>query len=207
MNYPRVNLLKKNEQRYQGAISRRFLLMVIVVTPVLLITLLSAIKLAQFTAVQSSLKANHAIWDTLSPRLKQYKKEQKALAANKRALELITGWKKTQVPTSELLTEIQTTIPASVQLARLSIQNQQEKMIYDKPADFTRNYRLTLQGVAYGERAEDVVLDLRKSLLATERMGMIFESITLGSMRKRAGKEGEVLREFSLTGTSKKEDK
>jgi len=207
MNYPRVNLLKKNEQRYQGAVGRRFLLMVIVVTPVLLITLLSAVKLAQFTAVQSSLKSNHAIWENLSPRLEQYKKEQQVLAANKRVLELIAGWKQTQVPTSELLTEIQTTIPSSVQLTRLSIQSQQGKMIYDKPSDFIRDYRLTLQGVAYGERAEDVVLDLRKGLLTTERMGAIFESITLGSMHKKVEKDGEVLREFSLTGTSKKGDK
>ncbi len=201
MKYPRVNLLKRSEQRYQGAVSRRFLLVSIVVTPILFITILSGAKLIQYTAVQSSLKSSGEVWASLKPRLAFCKNEQRSLAANRRAMELIAGWQGTQVPFSKLLAEMQDSIPASIQLSRLAIRGESETSIYDKPEDFTLDYTLTVQGVAQGERAEDVVIDLRKDLLKTEYMGATFDSVKLGSMRKRTGRGGQTMREFSLVGS------
>jgi hypothetical protein len=201
MNYPRVNLLKKSEQRYQGAVSRRFLLACIVVTPILFITLLSGVKLIQYSSVQSSLKSSGEVWMGLKSRLALYKDEQKSLATNRRALELIAGWKGTQIPLSELLIEIQGAVPANIQLTRLAIRSEPETSIYDKPEDFTLNYTLVVQGIAQGDRAEEVVIGLRKELLKTERMGAAFDSVTLGSMRKRVGRDGKAMQEFSLDGS------
>ncbi len=202
MNYPRVNLLKKSEQRYQGVVSRRFLLVCIVVTPILFITSLSGIKLVQYSSVQSSLKSNREIWVSLEPRLEQYKEERSSLMANKRALELIAGWQGTQVPISELLTEIQGSIPESVQLTRLSIRSEPGTPVYTKSADFSKDYTFVVQGSAQGERAEDVVIALLKDLLKTERMGAVFKSVKLGPMRKRVGKDGQTTQIFRLDGSS-----
>lgn len=202
MNYPRVNLLKKSEQRYQGAVSRRFILVSMVVTPILFITILSGIKLVQYTSVQSSLKSNREMWAVLEPRLASYMKERQGLSANQKAKELIDGWKGTQVPVSELLTEIQDSVPESIQLTRLTIRHESEKSAYDKPADFSMDYTLALQGAAQGERAEEVVISLLKDLLKTERMGATFKSAKLGSMRKRVGKDGQTMQEFRLDGSS-----
>ncbi len=202
MNYPRVNLLKKSEQRYQGVVSRRFLLVCIVVTPILFITSLSGIKLVQYTSVQSSLKSSRELWVGLEPRLEQYKDERRSLVANQRALELIAGWQGTQVPISELLTEIQGSVPATVQLTRLSIRSELGTSVYAKPTDFSKDYTLMVQGGAQGEQAEDVVIALLKDLLKTERMGTVFKSVKLGSMRKRVGRDGQTTQVFHLDGSS-----
>jgi hypothetical protein len=201
MNYPRVNLLKKSEQRYQGAVSRRFLLVSIIVTPILFITFLSAIKLIQYTAVKSHLNSSQEVWEGLEPRLELYKAEQRGLAGNKRGLELIAAWQGTKVPLSQLLNEIQDTVPGGVQLTRLAIRSEPKSSVYDKPKDFVLDYTLTVQGVAQGERAEDAVIGMVKDLLRPEGMKATFDSVELGSMRKRAGKDGETMREFRLTGS------
>ena len=202
MNYPRVNLLKKSEQRYQGVVGRRFVWVSLVVTPILFITLLSGIKLVQYASAQSSLKSNREIWKNLEPRLERYKEERSSLAVNQQAMELIQSWKGTQVAVSGLLTEIQASVPANVQLTRLSIQHELGKTVYAKPTDFSHEYSFTVQGTAQGERAEDVVIALLKDLLKTEHMGDTFKSIKLGSMRKRTGKDGHAMQEFRLVGSS-----
>ena len=71
MSYPRVNLIKKTERRYQGAVSRRFTLVSIVVTPILLIALLSGVKLIQYGSIRADLSASREIWKGLEPRLHQ----------------------------------------------------------------------------------------------------------------------------------------
>lgn len=204
MNYPRVNLLKKSEQRYQGAVSRRFLLVSIVVTPILFIAILIGVKLVQYTAVQSNLKASREIWSNLSPRLNLYTEERRSLSANQRVMELITSWQGTQVEYSKLLGEIQATVPSAIQLTRLAIRSEPKISLYENPENFSLDHTLTIQGMAEGERAEDAVIGLRKGLLEPEYMGSTFESIKLSSMRKSVGKAGQSMREFSLEGASAK---
>lgn len=202
MNYPRVNLLKKSEQRYQGVVSRRFFLVSIVVTPILFITILSGVKLVQYTAVQSNLKSSREIWSNINPRLNLYTEERRSLSANQRALELITSWQGTQVDYSKLLGEIQVAVPAAIQLTRLAIRSEPKTSVYENPEFFSMDHTLTIQGVAEGERAEDAVIGLRKGLLEPEYMGSTFESIKLSSMRKSVGKAGKSMREFRLEGAS-----
>lgn len=201
MNYPRVNLLKKSEQRYQGAVSRRFIMVSIVVTPILAIAVLSAVKLLQYTSVQSSLKSGKELWVELEPRFELYKKEQRCRGANQHALELLEGWKDSKIPFTGLLTEIQTAIPASVQLTRLALRGESNATTYAAPEDFGLKHSLIVQGAAYGDRAEETVLGLRSDLLETERMGATFASVELAYMRKRAGGEGQSAQEFSLEGS------
>ncbi len=204
MKYPRVNLLKKSEQRYQGAVSRRFMLVTLVVAPILFIALLSGIKLIQYAGIRSSLKSSREIWERLEPRLNLYKEEQRSRVSCKQALELFKGWQGTQVSLSSLLAEIQATVPASIQLKRLAIRSEQKTSVYGKPADFVLDYTLMLQGVAEGDRAEDAVIGLRKDLIEPSYMGSVFESVRLASMSKRAGKDGQSMREFTLEGSGRK---
>ena len=206
MKYPRVNLLKKNEQRYQGVVSRRFMLISVVVTPVLFIAILSGVKLIQFTGVQSSLKSSREIWEDLNPRLSLYKDEQRGLNANRDAMTLIDGWKSTQISPSGLMSEIQSEVPLNIQITRLSIRSDPKVSVYDDIEDFSMDYKLVLQGVSQGDLAENAVIGLRKSLLKTELMRNTFESVKLVSMRKRMGLDGQNMREFKLEGATNEGD-
>jgi hypothetical protein len=203
MNYTRVNLLKKSEQRHQGAVSRRFLLVSIVVTPILLIAIISGVKLIQYTGVQSNLRSSREIWSDLKPRLSLYQDEQKGLNANLKALQLIDGWKNTHVLQSRLLAEIQGVVPHNIQLQRLSIQSKQRASVYLKPEDCALDYSLLVQGLSLGDRAEDAVINLRRDLMTTERMRATFESVKLASMRKQVvGAGGKNVRDFKLEGSA-----
>jgi hypothetical protein len=202
MNSTRVNLLKKSEQRYQGAVSRRFTFISIVVTPILFIAILSGVKLIQFGGIQSNLKSSREIWEDLKPRLALYKEEQRGLNRNTDALELIAGWRSTLISQNGLISEIQGVVPENIQLTRLSIRSTPDRSVYMEPEEFQLKYKLSVQGVAEGNRAENSVIDLRKRLLETELMNTTFESMKLASMRKRSGKNGQNTREFLLEGFS-----
>jgi len=200
MSYSRVNLLKKNEQRYQGAVSRRFMLVSIVVTPVLFIAVLSGVKLIQYGGVQADLRGSRQVWETLEPRLAVAKKQQSGLKTNRQVLELINGWQGSQVSMEGLLLDIQKTIPENIQLTRISIRSEVKTSVYYAADELKLLYRLILQGVSQGARAEDAVIGLRKDLLKEGRLSATFDAVKLTAMWKREGRNGENMREFSLEG-------
>jgi hypothetical protein len=198
---PRVNLLNKGEQRHQGAVSRRFVFIGIVVTPILLIALLSSVKLIQYTGVQAELKSSREIWENIEPRLELYKAERRGLASNKQAMELINGWTNAQVSFVGLLEDIQGRVPHEIQFSRLSIRSEVDKSLHQNAEDVLLDYQLLIEGVSQGNLAEDEVIRLRKVLLESPQVAASFDSINLASMRKRQGQEGVTLREFKLEGT------
>lgn len=202
MSYPRVNLLKKSECRYQGAVSRRFMLVSMVVTPVLFIAVLSGVKLIQYGGVQADLKASREIWTTLEPRLATALEQQRGLKTNRQAISLLNAWQESQVSMEGLLLDIQEAIPENVQLMRISIRSEMKASLYRNADEVKLDYRLALQGVSQGDQAEDAVINLRRDLLKREHMATTFESVKLTSMRKRSGADGENIRDFSFEGLS-----
>jgi len=200
MSYPRVNLLKKNEQRYQGTVSRHFLFVSIVVTPILFIAILSGVKLIQYGGVQADLRASRDIWDNLEPRLEEAEAKQLGLKSNRQAISLINGWKNSQISMEGLLLDIQKAIPEDIQLTRISIRSEVKASVYRNLSELGLDYHLVLRGVSEGAQAEKAVINLRKNLLTREHLSTTFDSIKLTSMRKREGLDGGTMREFSLEG-------
>lgn len=204
--YPRVNLLKKSEQRYQGAVSRRFIFVSAVVTPILLIATLSAVKLVQFSGVQTELKESRQIWEQIEPQLNLYEKENKGLHKNQDALALYDGWEESQVSFVKLLDDIQATVPSNIQFTRLSLRSEMKQATYAEKGDLGLDFRLVIEGVSEGARAENDVIQLRRNLVGCKQVGDIFDSLKLASLRKRENLGGENLREFRLLGEVEKED-
>jgi len=203
MNHPRVNLLKKSEQRYQGAVSHRFILVAVVIAPILLVAVLSGVKLVQYAAVQSDLQAGKEVWASLEPRYLLHQEELRSLNACRTSLDLLNGWMESQISLSLLLSEIQEEVPPTIQLQRLSVRSDPQTATYARAEDFALDYKMMLQGVSRGDRAEDAVMGLRKDLMATDTLGTTFRSVKLASMRKRAGKDDRNARDFRIEGFSK----
>ncbi|NNJ70130.1 MAG: hypothetical protein HKP10_02445 [Kiritimatiellales bacterium] len=198
MSGPRVNFLKKSEQRYQGAVSRRFMLVGVVVTPIVVIALLSSIKLVQYTSVKSDLKTSREIWADLEPRLELFKNENRGLVTNHKVMELLDGWQNSQASLVGLLTDIQDAVPANIQFTRLSIRSAMKSSTYDSPEDMQLAYDLIVEGISQGDEAETEVLRLPRELLAAEEVSTTFDSLKLASMRKRSGGGASNQREFRL---------
>ena len=202
MNYQRINLLKKSEQRYQGVVSRRFVLVSIVVTPILLIAVLSGIKLLQYTGVQSELKASREIWKTLEPKLALFNEQKKGLANHRQLLALFEGWRESQAPIIALLDGIQDSVPDDIQFTRLSLRSDLTRAVYGTADDMVLDYKLVIDGLSQGDMAESDVIRLQRELLACEVVESTFDSINLTAMRKRQDTKRVAMREFRLEGST-----
>ena len=198
----RVNLLKKSEQRYQGAVSRRFLTVSLVVAPVMAIAILSGIKLVQYAGVQSELKSSRTLRDSREPRLELFKDENRGLSANRTMLDLFEGWKDSHGSFVQLLDEIQSTVPENIQFTRLSVRGVPAATVYAATNDMGIAYDLVIEGVSAGDRAENEVIDLRKDLLGCGQIGATFSSLKLASLRKSSRGGSQNSREFRLEGTT-----
>lgn len=205
MSYPRVNLLKKSEQRYQGAVSRRFIMISAVVTPILLIAVLSGIKLVQHRGVQADLEASREIWANLEPKLALYTEENRNLKANQRILELFDGWRDSELPFVQLMNEIQDVVPLNVQFARFMLRGEVAPGIYEIPEDMQLDFKLQIDGISQGDRAEDEVWKFHKDLLITKSIAKSFNTVDLNDMRKRQSAEGMSVREFRIIGVNEEE--
>ena len=201
MTYPRVNLIRKNERRYQGAVSRKFLFISLVLTPVLLIAILSGVKLIQYTSVRKELEASNALWLDQKPRLDLFYAEQNRVKENETMLAMLDAWEASQLQVVELFQDIQDEVPMTVQLTRASLKGDVKREIFTEAAQLKIDFGLSLQGLSHGEAAEATVIELRKGLLGTDTLADVFHSVKLASMRKRKSKDGENIREFTFEGS------
>jgi hypothetical protein len=202
MTYPRVNLLYKNERRFQGAVSQKFILISAIATPLLLVGILAGIQFVHYTWVQSNLRTSREIWKNLQPRIALYQEERQGLGTTKQAFDLFQGWEDSKVSLDALLADIQDIVPEEIQFTRLSLRSANHSAVYKTVADLKLDCSLTIQGLAHGERAEHEVIDFRKTLLESEQVESMFETVRLASMRKRLDKDGSSMREFTLQGES-----
>jgi hypothetical protein len=200
MSVPRVNLLRKSEQRHQGLVSRRFSMIIAVVTPILLISVLSGIKVVQYSGVQDELKTSRAIWAELEPKLELYKEENRGLMTNRKVLDLFGEWTASRGAMHRVLDEIQEAVPENIQLTRLSVRGEFLAAIYAEPEDLAIKYALSIDGISQSERADSDVIKLRKELLGQEQTSSMFTSLKLASLRKRGGASGVGVSEFRLVG-------
>jgi len=200
MTYPRVNLLKKDEQRYQGAVSRGFILLCGIGAPTLFIFLIAILCFAYHTGIKSDITSNQVFWEILEPRLKAHAQGAKGLSTNKKVLDLFAGWESSQASFYKLLNDVQGAVPETVQFTRLSVRAGEPKSVYKTPTELQLDYNLIIEGVAGGAQAENEVIALQKDLLGCEQIGSTFDTLKLDSMKKYSGSAGESFREFRLVG-------
>jgi len=206
MKYTKVNLIRKSEIRYQGAVSGRFLLVCLVVTPIILIAMLSGIKLMQYSEIQTNLKNNRELWTKLKPQLMAFYREKRGYETNQKVLMLIDAWNRSKIPWEDILRQIQMRIPLTIQITRLSIRGETGSGEYTSVGELNIHYDLEIAGLAQGENAESDVIILRRKLLQNETLASVFDSIKLASMRKKPGTDTAPVREFKLQGTGKSGD-
>jgi hypothetical protein len=192
----------KSERRYQGAVSHRFLLVGLVVTPILIIAALSTVKLVQYGTVKSSLRQHRQIWEKLEPKVTLFKEERGGLAANETAMDLYDGWNGSKVSFVKLLDDIQKTVPEDIQFTRLSLRSNPQSSVYREPDELPLRYTLMIQGLSQGSQAENNVILMRKSLMQGDLIGSTFASIRLASMRKHQSRDGLIIRDFQLEGVT-----
>jgi len=200
MSYPRVNLLKKNEQRYQGIVSQRFLFSVIILAPILVVALVGVIQFSEYGNIKEGLQSSHIVWDGLDPRLAKCRKEKGGVASNQQLIDLLGGWEKSRPSLSTLMDGLQGVVPENIQFRRLTLRCDLGSAVSRDPADLEPSYLLVIEGVSQGTLAENEVIQFRKDLLECTQVSEVFDSIKLASMRQRRGNDAVDQREFRLEG-------
>lgn len=200
MSYPRVNLLKKNEQRYQGIVSQSFLFSVIILAPILVVALVGGVQFASFKGVQEELQSNRLVWAGLEPRLIDFRKEKGGLTSNNQLLDLLVGWDESRPLLSLMMDDLQDAVPGNIQFRRLTLRSNLGATVLRSAKDLDPSYLLVIEGVSQGARAENEVIQFRKDLLSCAQVADVFDSIKLASMRQQRGQQGVDQREFRLEG-------
>lgn len=204
MNYPRVNLIKKSECRYEGLVSPRFILMVGIGTPVILLLLIVGLIAANIHNTQRELESTRELWAAYEPRVESYRKDKSELASTQKIMDLFRGWQASQVAWLGLLDEMQGQVPANIQFTRMAVKADEKSSVYLTPEELQLAYELTIDGVAVGDAAEEDVIALQKKMQGGPMTAGTFSSLKLGSMRKGAAGSGLAMRQFRITGGSEK---
>ncbi|HEY5653097.1 MAG TPA: hypothetical protein VIR63_01865, partial [Pontiella sp.] len=192
MMYPRVNLLVKSEQRYQGVVSHRFIILCGIATTVSVVVLFGAISLVRYESAKAELITARSTWELMEPRYNVLMREERGLKVNRQVLNLFDGWTESKASFVELLECLQDTVPENVQATRFYVRGDGGSYEYATPEDMSIVYDLLIEGLCIGESAESDVIKLRKELLERERFKKTFELLKLASLRKT----GENKREF-----------
>lgn len=207
MNYPRVNLLYKSEQRYQGAVSRGFILLAGIGTPVVLLLLIIGFFVIQNMSIKSQLASSEVLWESFEPRLKRYRAEKSGLTTSGEIISLFEGWEKSRTSIIDLMEDVQDRVPENVQFTRMSIRSTTKGSVYRSTDELALDYSLSIDGIAAGEQAESQVLMLQRELQGSPSIISTFNSLKLASMRNRTTTDGSAMSEFRLMGEAMKGEK
>jgi hypothetical protein len=208
MKYPRVNLLERDERRYQGVVSHRMILLSIAIIPTVVSLLFFMIGLVAYKEAHSNWGEVKKEWTTVKPQFDRFRQALKAQNEARRALALMKGWRDAGVDFSTLLLDIQKKVPPTIQLKSLEFAGKSGDEPFSDPDACSVNYEMEIHGISVGDRAEASVIGFRRDLMAEDSaVASVFHSIKLSSMRKKPAGDGESIREFSIEGTSEEGDR
>ena len=196
----RVNLLRKTEVRYQGAVSRRFLITTIVTTALLILLLFCVILCMGWQARRMKVRRMLAQMDELKPKVTRVEGLQAVAAHNTKTVKALRQWREERAEWRQALRDVQLQIPESIQLNVLDI------AVTDAPGQ-PGACKMDLRGTAISSQPEDVVVRFRRSLLEVGSLKSCFSSIKLVSFNRLGADKDEPLRQgqeraiFSIMST------
>ncbi|AKJ63559.1 hypothetical protein [Kiritimatiella glycovorans] len=196
MSAMRVNFIHKGEVRYQGPVSPRFLIVAAILTPLLLFAMILTYHAVSFIVVKRGIGPDRAYSEKIHKDMEKYERVRQEIATLRRREAEAERWRQMAPPASEILIEIQRTVPASIRFTKLGIA---------RSGPFEPglgSWTFTLEGLAYGEGAESAVIDWRARLSSQDCFGRLFEDLRLVSMHRGSdgGADSPPVRRFAVIG-------
>lgn len=176
----RVNLIRKSEVRYQGAVSRRFLITTVVTTTLLVLLLISVLVCMGWQARRMKARRLQAHLESIKPRVARVEQLQTVASHNTKTRQTLETWRANRMAWHEVLRDIQFQVPESVQLNVLDI------LVGGAPGVPDTACKMDLRGTAVSDQPEDVVVRFRRSLLEVGSLKSCFSSIKLVSFNRLA---------------------
>ena len=216
-----VNLLHDDERRYQGLVSRKFILLVSVGTVVSILVLLGALATYSFFGERQEWKALQAQWQQTEPRYKNYLSQQQGQGRVKTVMGELNGWNHGRLPQHGFLLEIQRAVaPFPIQLTRLQVMG--ESILVQTPAPKAppaaapntppakppppipaRSWHVTITGRVFGPQGYTDVLAFVAQLQNAPGLSDVWESVRLQNLARPSGTEHRDEQNFIIEGLTK----
>ncbi len=194
-----VNLLRKAEERYQGPISRKFIIFGSVCLVAVLLLLVVGTFVMRGYRTRLELSWARERWAGLEPIMQHAGQQQKIVAVNAAALGALEKWKSSRYLLASMLAELRLVAPENIQFTSLSVASDRNA----PNADAVWNYTVRLDGRAEGEKLEELVVGFRRLLLTQAAITNAFSAIRLVSFRKDSVGDGREIAQFTLQGEGK----
>ncbi len=177
-----LNLLKKNERRYQGIVSMKVMVMGAVAVfggILLLFFVLSGI--AKVT-VLANLERTRREWTRMEPVAAIIRMQTAAASANRRTRASLDEWsERTGAPLHKMMRELQNSVPTQVQLSRVFAE------MTESGSSGHPECVLQLSGWAVGEGGEMLAVEFKRNLNNSKELRSFCDEVRLISSRRESG--------------------
>lgn len=186
-----VNLLKKNERRYQGIVSMKVMIMASAAVFIGILLLFFVLTGIAKMTVLANLDRVRREWTRQMPVAGAIRLKSSASAANRRTVASLDEWsERTGAPFYKIMRELQRSVPRQIQLVRV-FAGMNESGSSGHP-----EYVLQLSGWAVGEGGELLAVEFKRNLNDSEYLASFCDEVRLISSRR----ESDFRWVFSLEG-------
>lgn len=211
----RVNLLKPAEYRYQGPVSKRFVIRASIISGCSFAALFLIVTVERNIALRANLRSAKAEWDKIGTHYSEVKLKQQDLAATQALLKELAGWNKTRVEWNRMLVNAQHIVPTTIQLNKLAVRGEWE-FVKQTPLETPGGapppevapmpalmFHMQLEGKAVGETADDTVVQFARTIREEPDFQKIFETMRLQRfLRENVNSDEDSGRVFEIEGVS-----
>lgn len=197
----RVNLLRKSELRYQGAVTKRFMVVAPLLTIGLTLVIIIPIYLMNMASSKSQYNQLTEEVARLQKRADIVLEHEKQIKANRDVLNRLDQWKNQNMDVAAMLLRMQRLTPETIQFLNLAY-----SVLPEQPdANPSQNWLVTLQLTGHVTAAvpEEIVLRYLNRLSQDKSLSAFFDNMNLVSYTRLASTNHVELADFHITGKGK----
>ncbi len=193
----RVDLILPSEQRSGSVLSPKSLTRIASVALPTIMAVVIAIFGYQYLKLRGQVKNLEEAWESAKPKEARSEEVRQQLARNKKILEEIEGWKKSNIDWHWALLSLQKQVPDNIALTSLALDHSL-KTTQDKPV---RAYSILFSARAEGKDAEYTIRRFEGALEQAAQLKDMLETVEVvqGSYREDTATENEFDRVFRMS--------
>ncbi|HBA85827.1 MAG TPA: hypothetical protein DCZ95_17225 [Verrucomicrobia bacterium] len=217
----RVNLMHEADFRYQGAVSRGFIVKAVAITIAVLTGLFLLATVFQYKSLRQTAAWSQDRWNKIAPAYENVQAMQQTLNRNRTIMNELKGWQHSRIDWNVPLEELPRLVPSSIQLTKLNIFGSVEVKKTAAPAPKKaasseklspvpeaaaagpsfRKFMISIEGRSEDKMADKVILQFVDELRQGASFVPILDSVKLQGLRLETGRESSG-RVFNIEATT-----
>jgi Tfp pilus assembly protein PilN len=215
----RVNLIRSEERRYQGPVSKRFILLSLGGALAAGLFIWAGVGWTQRAETQKELTALESEWALIQPRYNLAKAKAAQIGQIEEVEKELKLWGATRLQSDKMLEEFASTVPENIQIVRLSIfsewsvvrppapppppENTETRPKPPPPGIPARKSAMSISGRAAGDDGSDAVVKMVQDLKAAPVLGSVLETIKLNNLLRDVQPDDQSDRSFTIDAPGK----